>query len=190
MNQQYVTLIAALLSVLVGSLLTLLSSHFTNHSAEKRLQKQLKHEAHQRQQELLRTRGEELYAVTSAWLRMIVTHHMRKTYVMLGNITYDQAVDLELKADKPLPDFERIGLLVDVYFPSVRSAYDVVLAVRDERNEIEMTFDRDYKRNGPSERHKEFLPAFGKELLTLEKSVNTLKKQIVESLRSIGSEQP
>src|ERR1019366_6406764 len=145
MNQQYITLIAALSSVLVGSLLTLLSSHFTNRSAEKRLQKQLQHEADQRQQELLRTRGEELYTLTSTWLKMIATHHIRKTYVMLGNITYDQALDLEVKDDKHLLDFERIGLLVDVYFPSARSAYDAVLAVRDERNEIEMTFDRDYK---------------------------------------------
>lgn len=185
MEQQYITVVTTLSSVLVGSGFTLLVSFLTNRSTEKRHQSQLQHDANQRKQELLRTRGEELYMVTSAWLKLMAVHHLRMVPVMLGNITYDQALDMELAESKPLLDFERIEMLVDTYFPSVRDSYDAVLVEREKTNEIQLAFKREYQKVGPSTNHKQFLPAYEKSLMAMEELGKNLRVRIVESLRSI-----
>ena len=160
MEQQYITVVTTLLSVLVGGGFTSLVSFLTNRSTEKRHQRQLQHDANERKQELLRTRGEELYTVTSAWLKLMAAHHLRMVSVMLSNITYDQALDMELAERKPIFDFERIELLVDTYFPSVRDSYHAVLVEREKVNEIQSAFKREYQKVGPSTNHKQFLPAY------------------------------
>jgi hypothetical protein len=97
---------------------------------------QLKHETEQRRQELLRARGEELYTITSAWLKRLGSYHWRILQVMHRIITYDQANEMEIAEGKARYDFDRIALLIDAYFPEVRGAYQAMLAENEKAHEI------------------------------------------------------
>jgi len=97
---------------------------------------QLKHETEQRRQELLRARGEELYTITSAWLKRLGGYHWRILQVMHRIITYDQANEMEIAEGKARYDFDRIALLIDAYFPEVRGAYQAMLAENEKAHEI------------------------------------------------------
>lgn len=189
MQQQYITLITALTSVALGSALTLLGAHFTNRSAEKRLERQLQHEATQRKQELLRARGEELYTITSEWLKVIGTYQLRSMAVLHGNITYNQALDQQIADGKPSYNFDRIEMLMDTYFPTAKPAYKALLAERDNFNELHFAFKHKYKQVGASASDKQTVCSHEKSVKMMENLGNALKDEIVQSLRSIGSEE-
>lgn len=97
MEPQYSTLITTVASAVIGSGLTLVGVYSSNRAAAKRYDVQLRHDAEQRGQDLLRTRGEELHAATSAWLKRITIRQMRFYSVLLGNITYKQAQAQEIE---------------------------------------------------------------------------------------------
>ena len=146
--QHYITLITALSSAIVGGAIALLGGYFNNRAAMMRYEIQLKHETEQRKQELLRARGEELYTITSAWLKRLGSYHLRILSVMTRMITYDQANEMEIAEGKAVYDFDRIALLIDAYFPEVRGAYQAMLAENEKAHEIRLAFKRDYQKLG------------------------------------------
>jgi hypothetical protein len=52
----------------------------------------------------------------------MATHNLPMISVMCGKIAYNQALDMELAEGKPAYDFQRIGLLIDAYLPTVRES--------------------------------------------------------------------
>ncbi|MFZ1919558.1 MAG: hypothetical protein WAU58_18440 [Terriglobales bacterium] len=189
MDQTFFPSIIAAASGLIGSLigggLTLLSSSFTNRAAEKQLETKLTHEREQNRQELLRARGEELYTITSAWLKMIGTYQMRGMAVLYGTITHSQAIDQQLADGKPNYDFDRIEMLMDAYFPSVTTAYEAVLSERDRFASMHSDFNHKYRQVGSSARNTQTVTAHEKSATMTEALGNELKKRIVKALRDI-----
>ena len=89
---------------------------------------QLEHETRQRGDEIFRSRGEELYELTDKWLNMLAGYYLHRSRVMQSNITYNQCLDLDIKMGKDgQGNFGRIEMLIDVYFPSTRLAYDKII---------------------------------------------------------------
>ncbi len=178
---------AGLIGSLIGGSLTFLSSSFTNRAAEKQLETKLTHEREQNRQELLRARGEELYTITSAWLKVIETYQMRGMAVLYGTITHSQAIDQQLADGKPNYDFDRIEMLMDAYFPSVTTAYEAVLAERDRFATMYSDFNHKYRQVGSGARDKQTVVAHEKSATKTETVGNALKKEIVRALRNIGN---
>jgi len=186
MEQQYITLITAVSSAVTGSGLTLVGVYFTNRAAAKRYDAQLKHEAEQRKQDLLRARGEELHAATSAWLKRIFTRHARFYSVILGNITYKQAQAEEVEDSKVVHDVGRIELLIDVYCPLAREPYNAFVTERDKAEDVRLAFR---KRWGSYEDRlvmgEELVPQYEKVHAAMQETGDALQKSIVVCLRSI-----
>jgi hypothetical protein len=126
MADESLTLITALTSTTLGGVLTLVSVLLANRSSTARLNLQLDYEATQRKAQILRERGEELYVLTERWLNGLVAgYYLRRKSVMQGKLTYNECLDLEIADGKDNPvNFSRMELLIDVYFPSTREAYN------------------------------------------------------------------
>jgi hypothetical protein len=187
MQPQYITLITALTSAAVGSGLTLVGIYLTNRSAERRHQQQLRHEDEQRKQELLRARGEELYTVVSEWLKWMGTYQLRGMAVLYGTMTYNQSVEQQLADGKPPFNFDRIEMLIETYFPAVKTAYLALLAERENFNEMYMQFKHKYQQVGSRASDEQIILAHDKSVTLIDKLGETLKSEIVKSLRNIDA---
>lgn len=184
MTDPYVTMLTGLLSAAVGGTLALLSVFFTNKSNTTRLKVQLDHESQQRKVELLRNRGEELYELSDKWLKMFAGYYLRRSAVMQNKLTYNECFDLDIKEGKERSDnYGRIAMLIDVYFPSTRPAYDKINENRMELNKIETAFSRAYE-NGDADGAR-FITPYVQYQHFIEQAGEEFKTLILESIRAL-----
>ena len=121
-------------AALTGSFV-LLSVHLTNRRSEQA-----------RHAEMLRARGEELYALNAAFLKGINSYFLRRIAVMCGNLTYNQMLDQEIDDLKGKNyDLGQVEMLVNIYFPKARPAFDRLLQAREVLNEIALEHKLAYK---------------------------------------------
>lgn len=161
------------LSTILGGGLALLGVYLTSRS-----------DTEKRRKEMLRGRGEELYVLNEKWLNGLCGYFLRRSSVMQGKLTYDQALELEIaEGRRNTHDFSRIEMLIDVYFPSTRPAYDRVIAGRDTLNDIASQHKRAYETGDldGGHFHKPFLQA----MQDIDKAGKSLKEAIIKDLRSI-----
>jgi hypothetical protein len=146
---------------------------------------QLDHESVQRKTELLRSRGEELYELTDKWLNSFFGYSLRRSAVMQGKLTYNQCLDMDINEGGKASSFNfgRIEMLVDVYFPNVRHAYDKMMAGRTEINKVELAYRRAYE-NGDHDGTR-FLKPYVQCQKTVEEAGEVLKANLLESIRAI-----
>lgn len=139
------------LLTLGGSLLTgvfaLLGVWLANRSSLRQLALKLDHEKERENKETIRIRMEELYALFDGWAGYFVAHHITYRRVMDGLITYNDAMDISLKS-KPAKDVRRMLALADIYFPNARAAFNEVMNLRDQANEVQSEFREKYRING------------------------------------------
>jgi hypothetical protein len=184
MADPYLTLLTGLSSAAIGGALALLSVFLTNRSNTTRLKVQLDHEFQQRKSELLRNRGEELYELSDKWLQMLAGYYLRRCFVMQGKFTYNDCLDLDIKDGKEKSgNFGRIAMLIDVYFPSTRPAYDKIIESRTELNKIEGSYKRAYE-NGDVD-GASFLTPYVKCQHSIEQAGENFKILVLEAIRSL-----
>jgi hypothetical protein len=140
----------------------------------------------QRNTELRRDRGEELYSTVVEWLDGLFHFSIRRCGVMRGEITYNECIDQDIewaKSKKTAPIIMRFEMLIDVYFPSTRAAYDRVVQMRSNLNEIESNFKRTYMNgytNGST-----FLGPYLDAQRQIEEAGKELLKQVIVEIRKI-----
>ena len=184
MADPYITMITGLSAAVVGGALALLSVYFTNRSNTTRLKVQLEHESKQREIELLRNRGEELYELLDKWLKLLAGYYLRRTSVMQNKLTYNECLELDIKDGKEnTSNYGRIAMLIDVYFPSTRSAYDKIIEYRTELNKIEGEFKRNYK-NGEVD-GVPFIKSHVQSQISIDKAGEELKMLVLEKIRTL-----
>lgn len=175
MPDKYLGLLSSLISGLVGVFGALGVLYLTN-----------RHQHSMRKADMLRERGEELYSASVEWINDIFAHVMRRVLIMRGQITYNECLDSDIKANekKKTPAVVlRLEMLVDVYFPNTRPEHDAVTKLRDEMNEIESCFKRRYA-SGLTD-GSQFLPSY---LQAQEKMIHAgdeFQKQILNEIRRI-----
>ena len=146
MGDHYLTMVTALASAAVGAAVALLGVFLTNRSNTARLKIQLEHESRQRNTQLLRSHGEELYELSDKWLNKLAGYYLRRISVMQCKLTYNQCLDLDIQEGKEESgNFGRIAMLIDVYFPATRPEYDKIIAARNELNKIGAAHKRAYE---------------------------------------------
>lgn len=178
------TLITACVSSLIVGFVALASAALTNHANTKRLKLQFQNEADSRRSETLRGRGEELYVLTEKWLTALFGNYLNLATVMQGQLDYNHALDIQIADGKSNSfEFSRIELLIDIYFPSTRAAYDAVIAGRDRIASIAAAHKQAYKA-GDIDGRKVGKPFFEAQQITEQAGV-TLKAEIIKSLRAI-----
>jgi hypothetical protein len=184
MPDQYMLVLTPLLSAAMGGVVALTSVYFTNRSNTKRLQLQLDREERRRNAETRRERGEELYMLTEAWLTGLAANYLTLLSVMRGNLTYNQHLDIVIEDGKARSvNFARIALLIDIYFPTTRKAYDQVLSARASLNKIAGAHKHAYKQGDID--GERFVGPFVQAQKAVEASGEVYKQQILESIRAI-----
>jgi hypothetical protein len=166
--------VTTLLATMLGGALAMMGTLF-----------QQKRETRHRKELLLRERGEELYGATVRWLNGLASFALRRSACMQGKLTYNQILDMDIEAGKGGSDYDRIELLIDVYFPSARSAYDAVVQEREKLNAIEAPFKQSYRQG--------FIPmtdttsrSYLGQTFRLEDKGNLLLEEIKKCVQKIG----
>ena len=177
-------LITAISSSLAGGIIALAGVLLNNRSSTARLKAQFDHDDALRKAQVLRERGEELYVLIAKWLNTFAGHYLGVAAVMQGKLTYNQCLDLDIEtlSNKSL-EFSRIELLVDIYYPSTRKAYDEVMAGRSNVNEIEIAHKRAYGR-GDIEGQR-FLRSYVDAQKAIEAAGRVFKEELTKAIRAI-----
>lgn len=184
MPSQFLTLVTALASAVVGGALTVVGVWLTNRSSTARLRLQLGHEVDQRKAQILRERGEELYVLVEGWLNGLAGYYLRKRLVMRGDLTYNESIDLGKADEKENPvNFGRLELLVNVYFPSASDAYKRTIHSRDAFDDIDTKYRQAYGAGDTD--GTRFLEPFQKAIESIDTNGKALQSQILESIRAI-----
>jgi hypothetical protein len=177
-------LLTALCSSVTGGIIALTGVLLTNRSSTARLTIQLDHEAESRKAQTLRERGEELYVLMQNWLTFFANHYLRLSQVMKGSLTYNQFLDLEIEAANHNPmEFPRIELLIDIYYPSARQAYDAIMARRADIVKIEGAHHRAYQAGDTD--GTRFLKAYVQAQKAVEAAGETFKVELTKAIQTI-----
>jgi hypothetical protein len=170
---------ATIYPAILGALIALISVYLTNRSTTQRLRLQFELEREARNKDFIRDKLEELYLLHEAWLNALATSYLPFLSVMKGEMTYDDALDLFIKNNKsPTVDFKRLQMLVDLYFPEIKVAFDQLSAARDGANAIKSAHKREYKAG-----HLDGLPfalPFIEAQQLLQKQALVVRAQIIE----------
>jgi len=166
----------ALFTALLTSSLTLMGIRYTNKSHNERLNIQLTHERKLKQDELLRDRLEELYVESRKYMNHMITHFLPYLKVMQGELTYNEALDLNIAKGNITHNPDRVHLIMDMYFPELRESFRIVEKRLDIVNDINDGYKHQYKQ-GDYSGHK-WLPLFQKALKELGDSTSNFEKHV------------
>lgn len=156
---RYLPAILGIVVALTTGLLALTGVWLANRNNQRQLDQRLRHEAVEAKREVLRGRLEELYSLVSSWSNDVVTHHIMYQRVMVGELSYNQALDLTISSKKT-GDANRLFTLAELYFPATREALENLKQLRDEAAAIQSSFKREYKQgNTASAKHADALIA-------------------------------
>jgi hypothetical protein len=167
--------VTTLLAAMVGGGLALLATLL-----------QQRRDARVRKEQLLRERGEELYGAAGRWINALAAYALRRTALMQGKITYNQCNDMDISLLGELGenfDAGRIELLIHVYFPSARKAFDDPLTEREKLNSIEIPFKRDYEQYGPPVTDSS--GAYANQMMVMNAKATLLLEEIIKAVRKI-----
>lgn len=136
------TLYVATLTGVITAVATLTGIFITNQANNERLRLQLKHEQNEKQNELIRSKLEELYVLFKKWDASISQVYLTRTSVMAGKLDYRSALEINKDVgEKSTVDFSRLEMLIDLYFPKLKSDYIKVIEVRGVVNKIMLEHD-------------------------------------------------
>ncbi len=173
----------SLLASILGGALALGGVYLNNKWTSQRLTQQFSHERSTKKSELLRERGEELYMLFDQWLIGLANYYLNISAVMQGKITYNDHYDLMKQNVSKEFNYGRIEMLIDVYFSSIRPAYDAVILARTNLNKIATNHKHSYERGCVD--GAEYLSPFVGAQKSIEKLGDDAKRQIIEAIRAI-----
>ena len=127
----------AIVTAVITATVTLLAVFLTNRDNTNRLLLQLEHERNTKRDTLHREKLEELYMLAVKYTKALGSHCLPYMSVMEGKLDYNQALDLTIESgNKETFDFDRLQMLIDVYFLKLRESFKQLIDVRDKMNEI------------------------------------------------------
>ena len=139
----YIPIVTAAITAAV----TLLAVYLANRGNANRLSLQLQHERNIRRDALYREKLEELYVLVQHYTTLLQSESLPYVRVMQGELNYNKALDMtnEMMNDR-LPDFHRLQMLVDLYFPQIRGTLKEFMDARDTMNKIRAVHKSEYKK--------------------------------------------
>lgn len=95
-------------------------------------------------EELLRSKLEELFLAISGFSTQMNAAIIAYHGAMVGKITYDQANDLSNRTDISPRYFEKIQMMINLYFPELLDTFNSLLAARDKVATVRDAFKQAY----------------------------------------------
>lgn len=132
--------------------------------------------------QILIERGEELYALADRWQKHAGSDFLMFRKVMQGKVTYSQAFDVIVEnGQKRSVNFDRITLILRVYFPSLWDQFDEVHQLVLAGSEIEVDY-RQAHNNGLLDGSKH-LPLYEDVMIKAEKLNGEFLLTLADDLR-------
>lgn len=120
---------------------TLAGVFITNKANNKRLALQLNHEQEIKQKQLIREKLEELYLLFKRWTSITDMMYINHARAMKGDIDYQTMLEMDVERDnKNTFDFNRIEMLIDLYFPNIKPAYERVIGTCTKANQFMLSY--------------------------------------------------
>ena len=178
--EAYTAFVTALLTASV----TLVAVHLTNRNNTTRLLRQLDHEKSLNRERIRRERGEELYVLSEKYFTWLVSDYLPYLRVMQNELTYNEALDLTLASDNSdRPDFQRLEMLVDLYFPDLTKPLQAVFSPRDQANKLLAIHKTAYKQ-GETDGRK-YIRTMNDILAELQQATAEFREQAVRLVRAV-----
>ena len=136
-----------ILTALITAFVTLLAVYLTNEANYKKLLLQRDLERELKLKDIHREKLEELYCLSNSWIKNHVANWSPYYQVMLGELEYNDALDLTIKHfEKNTLDYNRIDMLISLYFNSLKNEFEILTKARDSVNKIWSEHKREYKK--------------------------------------------
>jgi hypothetical protein len=104
------------------------------------------------EREFRRKKLEELYIAVHTYCNKLFTANIMWPRVMRGEIDYNQGLDIFIENNSEKDNSaDTAVMLINIYFPELRPALDLILRRRDQINRITSDFKRTYQRGEPCE---------------------------------------
>ena len=156
----------------------------TNKANLKRFEMQLEHEKETNKVNLTRDRLEELYILSDQYFNALVSHQLPLRMVMKGEISFNDALDLHIEWGKEKNiDYQRLDMIIEMYFKELQEPYNEVLKIRDELNDISEGYKEQYK-NGDYD-GKKWLLLFQPKLEQLAQKTENFRNKLTELIKNI-----
>ena len=174
----------AIVSSIITATVTLLAVFLTNRGNTNRLLLQLEQERNSKRAKLHREKLEKLYVLSAKYIKFFGSHCLPYLNVMEGKLDYNQALDLTIEGgNKEIPDFDRLQMLIDVYFPKLLEPFKHILEVRSKLNEIMALHKAEYKQGHLDGR--KFVKPMLAALNLVDKAGDRLKKEIIAQEKTV-----
>ena len=172
----------AVCAAAVTALSTLAGIRLANRASESQLKLRLSHEDAKDRREAIRVRLEELYQLIGQWAGEVVGHHITYRSVMLGQLTYNQALDLTIKHGSPI-NSERLFTLAELYFPECHVVLSKIKSARDKAAKVQSAFKEQHRDSGEGSR--EHATALSKALEEFNAAIASYKKALAVYAREV-----
>jgi hypothetical protein len=133
----------------------------------------------------LREKAEQLYLAADEFGKDFSSHIVSYFPLLEGRIDYNQMLDMHIEQgsrDSRNGGVETMIMLAEIYFPSVRPALESVWRARSSFNDLTREIKETWIEQG-SVSHGNLLSRFQAASLTLDRSIESLKDEIVAAAR-------
>lgn len=96
------------------------------------------------EKQFLRKKLEEVSLSFTVYSRILGTHFITYQSVMVGKISYNDALDMTIESKQKSP-FETLSMLVNIYFPNLDRHLENLIKYRELGNDIIHDFKSQYK---------------------------------------------
>jgi hypothetical protein len=175
----------SLVGAAVVGVLSILATHLSQRHAERLLSEQHDFQRSEQRDQVLRARGEELYAMSEGLGKAVFIAHFPLYAVMRGEMSYSSFYGLfkENMASNTY-DHNRFEMLVDVYFPTTRAAYDEMQNALRAHNDVVARHRLAYKEGKGS--GGEFRKPFREADEAFQKAQNAFSRAVLTEIKKIG----
>jgi hypothetical protein len=139
-----------------------------------------------KERDFRRKKIEELFLALQAWCVAFLGNHIVWPRVMLGEMDYNEALDIQLKnPPKSHGKLDTVTMLVNLYLPELRPELEAILKARDDVNAIQGKFRKAYKGIGPNASHRQFVTPFNEKLLQFEEAQQRFNRALFTVAQSM-----
>ena len=172
------TAYTAFFTAVITATVTLLGVYLTNRGNTQRLKLQLELEIEIKEKEIMRARLEELYILMEHWASSLINIYLPYISAMNGKLPLTKVLEMNLEyMEKSKSDFKRLQMIMDLYFPDVKPAFNKLLEERDKANKIVSAFE--HSCDDRNTENINYLPTFMEAYKSVGREAAIVKEHIV-----------
>ncbi|MCY1523313.1 hypothetical protein D9M68_582060 [compost metagenome] len=185
MNDELWPIVSSAVTAAIGGGIALLTAYATNRANAVRERERHDRDMAKHREEMLRSRGEELYILFDQWSTDLQAHAYLHGSWISGRISRNEALEMVEKNIPPGRAIGRIELLTAAYFPTVKRYLAKFLKARDAANYIVGEQERRIRNSRVPEGSNSTFEDYQAACLDIDEAADAVKFAIVAELEKI-----